>query len=76
MPISTEHEATPNEGLVAEHFARVVEGASFWNQQSEAFKIVCQKARHYRFFTGFYCLDVIALDEPKFNVVPKDALDL
>jgi hypothetical protein len=54
MPISTEHEETINEGLVAEHLAYEVQGASFWNQQSEAFKIVYKKAKHYRFFTGFY----------------------
>ena len=71
MPISTEHEATPNQGLVAHHFAYLVEGASFWSQQSETFKVVCQNAKHYRFLTGAYCLDVIALDEPTFSVVAK-----
>ena len=72
MPISTEHEVTPNEGIVAEHFAYLVEGASFWEQQSETFRVVYKSAKHYRFFTGFYCLDVIATDEPSFSIVPKD----
>jgi hypothetical protein len=71
MPISTEHEETRNEGWVAEHFAYELQGASFWNQQSEAFKVVFNKAKHYRFLTGFYCLDVIASHEPTFTVVPK-----
>jgi hypothetical protein len=71
MPVSTGHEDTPNQGIVIEHFAYLVEGASFWNQQSEAFKVVYREAKHYRFFTGFYCLDVIATDEPAFSVVPK-----
>ncbi|MBV9873752.1 MAG: hypothetical protein JO025_03400 [Verrucomicrobia bacterium] len=73
MPISTESEETPNDGLIAEHFAYEVQGASFWNQQSEAFKVVYQKAKHYRFITGFYCLDVIASNEPIFTVVPTSA---
>jgi hypothetical protein len=72
MPISTEHEDTPNEGIVVQHLAYLVEGASFWNQQSQAFKDVYQKAKHYRFFTGFYCLDVIATDEPTFTVASKN----
>ena len=73
MPISTEHEETPNEGLVIQHFAYLVEGASFWHQQSQGFKDVYQKAKHYRFLTGYYCLDVIAVDEPTFAVVPNES---
>ncbi len=71
MPISTEYEETPNEGIIADHFAYQVQGASFWNQQSEAFKVVYKEAKHYRFFTGFYCLDVIGFDAPTFTVVPR-----
>jgi hypothetical protein len=70
MPISTEHEETPNEGLIANHFAYVVQGASFWNQQSEAFKANLTTATHYRFITGWTCLDVITTREPRFAVVP------
>jgi hypothetical protein len=76
MPISTEAEETANEGLIAEHFAYIVQGASLWNRQSEAFKIVYKEAKHYRFLTGFYCLDVIAFDEPTFTLVPKNVLPL
>jgi hypothetical protein len=69
MPLSTETEATPKEGLLAEHFAYLVDGALFWHQQSDAFKIVHAKARHFRFITGWTCLDVIAVGEPRLSVV-------
>ncbi|UPJ51285.1 hypothetical protein IVB30_08020 [Bradyrhizobium sp. 200] len=69
MALSTEAEDTPNEGLSAHHFAFLVDGARFWNQQSEAFKMVFAKARHFRFITGWTCLDVIAAGEPKLTVV-------
>ena len=70
MPISTEHEETPNEGLIANHFAYLVEGASFWNQQSEAFKANFTAAKHYGFITGWTCLDVITSREPRFALAP------
>jgi hypothetical protein len=69
MPLSTEAEDTPNEGLIADHFAYSVDGALFWNQQSCAFKIVFPKARHFRFVTGWTCLDVIAEGDPKLSVI-------
>jgi len=70
MPLSTEEaEDTPNEGLLAEHFAYLVDGALFWNQQSETFRFVYAKARHFRFITGWTCLDVIAAVEPKLSIV-------
>ena len=53
MPISTEYEETSNEGIVADHFAYEVQGASFWNQQSEAFKVVYKEAKHYRSSQAF-----------------------
>jgi hypothetical protein len=34
MPLSTEAEETPNEGLVADHFAYAVEDSLFWRTQS------------------------------------------
>jgi hypothetical protein len=72
MPLSTENEETPNTGTLPEHFAYKVEGAMFWNQQSEAFKIVYKNAKHYRFVTGWACLDVISNSEPTFMTVPRD----
>ncbi len=63
MPISTEYEATPNEGLIPDNFAYLIEGATFWNYQSEALKVSMPRLKHYRFFTGWACLDVISNSE-------------
>ncbi|MGC1780196.1 MAG: hypothetical protein WBB34_19850 [Xanthobacteraceae bacterium] len=72
MPLSTEAEETPNEGLVSEHFAYRVEGTRFWQIQSDAFKLAHKKAQHYRFITGGNCLDVIASCPPAMSVVICD----
>ncbi len=69
MPLSTEDEATPNEGLLPDHFAYIVEGAAFWKSQSAAFKTVHNQAKHYRLITGWTCLDIISNSEPTFAVV-------
>ena len=68
MPLSTESEGTKSEGLVSEHFAYIVEDSLFWKSQSEAFKIVFNKARHYCFITGCTCLDVISDAAPTIGV--------
>jgi hypothetical protein len=68
MPLSTEAEATPNNGLLSEHFAYLVDGALFWHQQSEAFRVVYSNARHFRFVTGSTCLDVISVVGPELSV--------
>jgi hypothetical protein len=74
MPLSTENEDTQSEGLVSDHFAYMVEGSQFWKSQSDAFKAVFNKARHYRFVTGWTCLDVISDAEPTMSVIiPKRA---
>jgi hypothetical protein len=73
MPLSTEAETTPNSGLVKDHFAYQVEGSQFWQSQSEAFKVVYKGARHFRFITGWTCIDVISPIAPKFEVVAKAA---
>ena|ERR1700730_9341125 len=50
------------------------EGSQFWKSQSDAFKAVFNKARHYRFVTGWTCLDVISDAEPSMSVIiPKRA---
>jgi hypothetical protein len=72
MPLSTEAEPTPNEGLVPDHFAYRVEGALFWQSQSDALKTVHKSAQHYRFITGWACLDVIASFPPAIVVVPSE----
>jgi len=69
MPLSTEQD-TRNEGLVAENFAYMVEGASFWEVQSWALKVSQPGLKHYRFITGWQCMDVISNCEPAFTVVP------
>ena len=72
MPLSTE-EDSPNQGSVREHFAYRVEGARFWNAQSETFKFTHKDAQHYRFVTGGNCLDVIAGAAPVIEPVPTNA---
>ena len=69
MPLTTENEENAPHGLVPEHFAYLVEGSLFWKSQSETFKIVFNKARHYRFITGSTCLDVISDATPNISVI-------
>lgn len=71
MPISTEHEPTPKEGLVADHFAYIVQGSAFWDSQSDGLKFSIPGLRHYRFVTGWTCLDVISKNEPTFTITPR-----
>jgi hypothetical protein len=68
MPLSTDP-GTPNEGLVSRHFAYRVEGSTFANTQSEAWKLVHHPVCHYEFITGWGCLDVLSNAEPSFEVV-------
>jgi hypothetical protein len=67
--LSTEREDDKPEGLVSEHFSYLVEESAFFKSQSEAFRIIWPKARHYRFVTGSACLDVISDAEPSLSVV-------
>ncbi|WP_206073839.1 hypothetical protein [Mesorhizobium sophorae] len=71
MPLSTEDESTPKEGNVPHHFAYRVEGAVFETTQSETWKFTQQPATHYRFLTGWTCLDVLSAKEPTFQVVKR-----
>jgi hypothetical protein len=57
MPLSTETD-TPNYGLIRDHLAYLVEDSSFWRSQSDTLKTVHPSLRHYRFVTGWTCLDV------------------
>jgi hypothetical protein len=59
MPLSTEQNDTPNEGLVSEHFAYWLEGAAFASLQSSAWKEVSAPVTHYQLVTGWACLDVL-----------------
>lgn len=68
MPLSTENEPSPSEGLISNHFAYRVEDALFWLSQSPAFRDTAPNAKHYRFITGWTCLDVIADTPPLLTV--------
>ena len=71
MPLSTEEDDSPNEGLVADHFAYRVEGAAFFRMQSESWKAIHAPCAHYRFITGWTCLDVVTKTEPQFAIVVR-----
>lgn len=68
MAISTEQDDTPSDGLVPEHFSYRVHGAAFFRMQSEAWKHGMESLAHYRFITGWACLDVISPAYPTFEV--------
>jgi hypothetical protein len=70
MPLSTEENDAPNEGLVSEHFAYWLEGAAFARLQSSAWKEVNAPVTHYQFVTGWACVDVLTAATPAFTVVP------
>lgn len=69
MPLSTEDDDTLDEGLVAGHFAYRIEGASFARLQSATWKEVTGPVTHYRFVTGWGCLDVLSGAAPQFSIV-------
>jgi hypothetical protein len=68
MPLSTE-QGTRSEGLIPNHFAYRVEGSAFADTQSEAWKSAFHPVCHYRFITGWGCMDVLSRAEPSFEVV-------
>jgi hypothetical protein len=69
MPLCTEYEDTEIEGLVPRHFAYRVEGATFSNTQSAAWKEVYRPVCHYQFMTGWGCMDVLSGVDPSFELV-------
>lgn len=75
MALSTEQDDGPNEGLIPEHFAYRVRNAAFFRAQSEAwregFSVADAPVTHYRFLTGWACLDVISPAHPHFEVVDR-----
>ena len=68
FPLSTEQD-TRNEGLISRHFAYRVEGAVFADTQSEAWKVHFHPTNHYRFITGWGCMDVLSKAAPSFEVI-------
>ena len=75
MPLSTEYEDTPTEGLVPGHLAYRVEGALFEKAQSGAWKQIYSPV-HYRFITGGTCLDVLSRAAPTFQVVERSSPEI
>ena len=71
MPLSTEENDTPNEGLVSEHFAYRLDGATFARLQSSAWKEASGPVTHYQFVTGWACMDVLTAAIPAFAVVRR-----
>jgi hypothetical protein len=71
MALSTEDDDGDAEGLVPDTLCYRVEGAAFSRAQSETWKSVCGPAVHYRFITGWTCMDVLTGATPRFGVVPK-----
>ncbi len=68
MALSTEQDETPSEGLIPEHFAYRVHGAVFFRMQSGAWMSGMASLAHYRFVTGWACLDVVSPASPSFEV--------
>jgi hypothetical protein len=68
MALSTEDDQPPV-GLVAEHLAYRVEGATFAATQSSTWKAAFGPIKHFRFITGWACLDVLTGVMPAFSVV-------
>jgi hypothetical protein len=75
MPLSTE-QGTKNEGLVSRHFAYRVEGSTFAETQSEAWKFVYHPVCHYEFVTGSGCMDVLSKFEPAFEMVSSSEMTM
>jgi len=75
MPLSTEQDDGPTEGLAAENFAYVVEGSAFARTQSETWKEVFPSAKHYRFITGWTCMDVLSSASPSFELINRPSDD-
>lgn len=75
MALSTEKDDTPDKGLVANNFAYRLEGARFACSQSETWREVSapvgQSTTHYRFVTGWACMDVLSGAIPSFSIAAK-----
>ena len=70
VPLSTENDGQ-SDGLVPNHFAHRVEALAFVDAQSEAWKLVNAPVPHYRFITGWACMDVLSSGQPSFTVIER-----
>jgi hypothetical protein len=75
MPLSTENDNGQPEGRIPENFAYRIEGSAFMDAQSEAWKIVNSPVSHYRFVTGWACIDVLSSALPSFAVIEHSTAD-
>lgn len=71
MPLSTERDDTPIQGLISDHFAYRLEGALFARMQSEAWKEISGSVTHYQFVTGWACRDVLSAGRPSFSLIAR-----
>ena len=70
MPLGAEGDNGPGEGLVTGGFAYRVDGARFETEQSAIWRET-HSASHFRFVTGWGCLDVLSGAQPHFAVVKR-----
>jgi hypothetical protein len=70
MPLSTETDPLEWSGLVPGHFAYVVTGDKLPMGQSEAW-VSLNSPTHYRFLTGWGCMDVLSRNPPSFSRVDR-----
>lgn len=73
MPLSTEKDNGRSEGLIPDHFAYRLEGSAFNDAQSGAWKLVNAPVLHYRFITGWACMDVLSSGQPSFTVIERSS---
>lgn len=71
FPLSTEDDDGANIGLVPEHFAYRVRNAAFERMQSAAWRETSGDPKHYRFVTGWACMDVLSSAEPSFKLITR-----
>ena len=71
MPISTEEDNRLRQGSIPENFAYRIEGSAFGAAQSDAWTQVFAPVSHWRFITGWTCMDVLSGASPSFSVVPR-----
>ena len=74
MPLSLEDEETI--GVAPDHLAYRVEDASFWRALPPGFRSTIHTGGHYRFLTGWTCLDVVSIQTPEFALVERPAADI
>ncbi len=76
MPLSCEDAPGSVKGIIPDHFAYRVEGATFAQTQSAAWIEITGPVTHYQFITGWGCVDVLSPAEPEFEVVPTNMVAL